>query len=269
MTESRDSGAWQTTRDHDEIRKWAERHDAVPVDRGADAPQPGFEREPAEGVGWERFFEVFDGEEFVFRYRRSDDDDDTVMPDYEILRRRELETGGEPEDQTYEPEEVDSEQRALSDTGDAEPVAFERTERAGAEDTDTAANTRTGDETSGPTQAADRLVLDAVHEHRPGLGDSQDEHVSLENAGEEPIDISGWELLNGAARSFTFPEGTVLDPGERVRVHSGHGSGGDNEFYWDADGVVWRARGDTVVVETPDGRRALREDYKGGRSEPG
>ncbi|MFC7195845.1 lamin tail domain-containing protein [Halosimplex aquaticum] len=122
----------------------------------------------------------------------------------------------------------------------------------------------TADHVRGPTPAADNLVLGAVHEHRPGLGDSQDEHVSLENAGDDPLDLSGWRLRNGEGRTFEFPEGATLDPGETVRVHSGDGRDETNDYYWGSDDTVWSTRGGTVVVETPDGRRALEADYKSG-----
>lgn len=268
MAENRDSGGWHTTRDRDEIRKWARRNGAVPVDRGRGETDVALEREPVgEEISWERFFEVFDREDLLFRYREGSDEGG---PDHEVVTREGLDRGGSPSEQTHEPRTVESRQHALSDTGDSEPVAFERVESGGDEDPaeNESATTPAADEARGPSEAADRLVLDAVHEHRPGEGSRSDEHVAFVNDGERPLDLSGWRLANEAGRSYRFPDGTVLEPDERLTVHSGEGRDGAGDRYWDADEPVWRARGDTVIVETPDGERALEVTYKGGRSEP-
>lgn len=269
MAENRDSGGWHATRDRDEIREWARRHGAEPVDRGRGETAPGLQREPTgERLPWERFFDLFDREDLLFRYR---EDAEEGGPDHQIVSGEELARGGSPSERIHEPRTVESEQRALSDTGESEPVTFERVESGDGEDPDTdePATTPVADETRGPSAAADGLVLDAVHEHRPGGGSGQDEHVALVNDGDEPLDLSGWRLRNEAGRTYRFPGGTVLDPGQTIRVHSGDGRDGAGELYWGADEPIWRARGDAVIVETPDGQRALEAAYKGGRSEPG
>ncbi|WP_123538597.1 lamin tail domain-containing protein [Halosimplex salinum] len=265
MSQNDDSGAWRTTRDHEEIQEWAVERDAVPVDRGASQPDIAFEREPADAMPWSRFFGIFDSEDLVFRYRP---DADEVGPNHEVVSQDASGDTGAASVETRRSRTADSEHLGQSDTGESEPATHDE---AGSEDESAgnagaAQRTTTADQARGPTAAADQLVLDSVHEHRPGLGDSQDEHVALENAGDEPLDLSGWRLRNGDGRTFEFPPATTLDPGNSLRVHSGEGRDEEAD-YWGADGVVWEGRGETVIVETPDGRRVLEADYKSGSSD--
>ncbi|WP_436923614.1 lamin tail domain-containing protein [Halosimplex amylolyticum] len=259
MSQNGDSGAWRTTRDHEEIQEWAAEHDAVPVDRGASQPDLGFEPVPEEGMPWSRFFGVFDSEDLAFRYRPNADE---IAPNYEIVSHEAAADSEPVADETRRTEGMNTGHLSQSDTGDAEPVTDAH--RGTAEDADATPAAATADHVRGPTPAADQLVLDSVHEHRPGLGDSQDEHVSLENAAEEPLDLSGWRLRNGEGLAFEFPPETTIEPDTTVRVHSGDGRDEANDYYWGTDDVVWPTRGGTVVVETPDGHRALEADYKGG-----
>ncbi|WP_459194825.1 lamin tail domain-containing protein [Halosimplex sp. J119] len=261
MSQNSDPGAWQRTRDHEEIQEWAMERDAVPVDRGASQPDIALEPAPADGMTWSRFFGVFDSEDLVFRYRP---DADGVESNHEITDpdAPDRGEGGPKADETRLTRDEDTGHLSQSDTGEAEPVTDES--GGGVGDTDAAPRTTTADETRAPTPESAQLILDGVHEHRPGLGDSQDEHVSFENAGEERLDLSGWRLRNGEGRAFEFPSGATVDPGETVRVHSGDGRDEPGEYYWGAEDTVWSTRGGTVVVETPDGRRVLEADYKGG-----
>jgi hypothetical protein len=80
-----------------------------------------------------------------------------------------------------------------------------------------------------------RLVIDEVHA-RPAsdlYGDAnhdgvrsgtQDEFVELLNADSLPLDVAGWMLRRGTSTMttvYTFPTGTVLDPGQRVVIFGG------------------------------------------------
>ncbi|MFC4359096.1 lamin tail domain-containing protein [Halobium salinum] len=89
-----------------------------------------------------------------------------------------------------------------------------------------------------------------------------EETVTLRNAGDAPVDLSGWTLRDEAGHEYRFPDGTVLAPGTTVTVHTGSGTDTDSELYWDADGPVWNNDGDTVVLINADGDRVLTERYE-------
>lgn len=300
MSENTNTGEWRVTRDKVDIQEWADRRGLSPVDRGTgDTVALDLERDPAtDEISWETFFDRFDRERLVFRHRESAPEGERG---FQILGPDEVDDERASPAEGGDPDGVETEGLPTSDTGDSEPVATESVKREGSEDPTSETPGQPGDDarerldrigervgddedehpstspigdeaaTAGP---ASGLVLDAVHEHRPGEGSRQDEHVTFENAGDEPIDLSGWLLTNGEGRTFRFPEGTVLGPDERLRVHSGGPESAetpstDGDLFWEADEPIWRTRGDTVVVKTPDGERILQEKYKGGRSEPG
>lgn len=63
------------------------------------------------------------------------------------------------------------------------------------------------------------------------------EWVDVTNRGMNPVDLSGWWVRDAAyrgyrARGFVFPAGTVVAPGDRVRVKVGRGTDGGGVFYW-------------------------------------
>lgn len=103
---------------------------------------------------------------------------------------------------------------------------------------------------------------DAAGDDRENLGD---EYLVFENAGDRPIDLTGWTLRDGADHVYRFPE-YVLDPGERVTVVTGSGADTDRRLYWGASAPVWNNGGDTVVVG--DGDRVVLEERYGARRLP-
>jgi hypothetical protein len=62
-----------------------------------------------------------------------------------------------------------------------------------------------------PLPVAGDVIITEIH-YNPSGPDEQREFIELKNAGDEAIDVSGWQFTNGV--SYTFPNGTVLDPGE-------------------------------------------------------
>jgi hypothetical protein len=49
----------------------------------------------------------------------------------------------------------------------------------------------------------------------------EDEFIELVNRGHDPVDLSGWRLGPHGGEAFTFPQGTVLAPGEYLAVFGG------------------------------------------------
>ena len=63
------------------------------------------------------------------------------------------------------------------------------------------------------------------------------EWVDVTNLGVNPVDLSGWWVRDAAyrgykAHGYTFPAGTVVAPGDRVRLKIGHGTDGGGVLYW-------------------------------------
>ncbi|MET9323635.1 lamin tail domain-containing protein [Streptomyces sp. NPDC003038] len=103
--------------------------------------------------------------------------------------------------------------------------------------------------------APDVIICDLRHQ---GTAAGQgDEYVELLNKGSEPDDLSGWVLeCKSTGRSFTFPAGTTIQPGQRIRVYTneshpdfgGHSFGSAQEI-WKDKGDIARLRKDNFVVD--------------------
>lgn len=277
MSEDIDTDAWYVLTDRERIRRLADEHGAVPAsvepgdgERLRLRQAPG---EPEQRVAWEPFLERLDREGKVVVYRPGGT---AAAADFRVLDRGDL--SGERDDAGVERgrtsageasaprDDVETEPIATGDTGDAEPVAFDQ-----AEEDPTPRDERgepsvapTQDAARAPTRAAEGLVLDEIHEGKSGPGgDVDDEYLVFENDGDRPVDLSGWTVHTEAGRTYQFPSGTVLAPGERLTLHSGAGTDTGGHRYWNADEPVWDDRRDTVVVETGDGERVLEEPYEG------
>jgi competence protein ComEC len=88
-----------------------------------------------------------------------------------------------------------------------------------------------------------------------------EEYVVFENAGDEPLDLSGWTVADEAGRTYTFPDGYVLEAGATVTLRTGTGTDTDTDLYWGSGSPVWNNDGDTVIVRNSEGDPVLRETY--------
>lgn len=93
-----------------------------------------------------------------------------------------------------------------------------------------------------------------------GTAEATDEFIEIHNGSALPIDISGLELWDqGVGRWFTFPDGTILQPGAQAMVVTGvqdNGSlpsGGPNSLFFDAGRgtALINNGGDNVVLYDP------------------
>jgi competence protein ComEC len=121
-----------------------------------------------------------------------------------------------------------------------------------------------GRETAQSSQSAS-LVVAEVHADARGVEDENlnDEYVVFRNAGDRPIDLSGWTVSDEADHTYAFPEGATLAPGETLTLHTGAGRDGDGDYYWNAERPVWNNAGDTVFVRDADGSLVLEVEYDG------
>jgi Lamin Tail Domain len=64
------------------------------------------------------------------------------------------------------------------------------------------------------------------------LGDASNEFVCLKNEDSAPADMSSWVLRNVLGRSFNFPTGFTLAPGQTVKVHTSAGTDSATDLHW-------------------------------------
>jgi endonuclease YncB( thermonuclease family) len=92
----------------------------------------------------------------------------------------------------------------------------------------------------GPSQE-DQVKVDVNWDADGNDGENVNgEWVDVTNVGVNPLDLSGWWVRDAAyrgyrAHGYTFPAGTVVAPGDRVRLKIGHGTNGDGVLHWGLD----------------------------------
>jgi competence protein ComEC len=115
-----------------------------------------------------------------------------------------------------------------------------------------------------PTETS-ATALDVVEINADADGDDaenlNDEYVVFENTGSSSLELSGWELADAADHTYTFPEGTVLDPGARITIHTGSGTDTETDLYWGQSRPVWNNGGDTVILRDDTGTTVIEETY--------
>lgn len=107
----------------------------------------------------------------------------------------------------------------------------------------------------------DGLAIAAIHADAAGNDheNRNDEYVSPENRGTDPIAMGGWTLSDAAGNAYSFPDGFELAPSDEVTIDTHEGADTATELYWGSDRAVWNNDGDTVIVRSADG--AIRIEY--------
>jgi hypothetical protein len=84
-----------------------------------------------------------------------------------------------------------------------------------------------------------------------GAGDLAVEYVEIINQGENPANLTAWQLLNEDGQTFTFPA-LILNSGGAIKVLSRAGTDTVIELYWQSDAPIWRA-GETARLLNASG----------------
>lgn len=101
------------------------------------------------------------------------------------------------------------------------------------------------------------------------VNSNQDEFVELVNTSHQPMDLSGFQVKDGAQVRHVFPAGTIVPPGKAVLVFGGgkpqgqFGDVGKDKLVFTASrgSLGLTDKGDTVSVLAPDGRVAATMSY--------
>lgn len=84
-----------------------------------------------------------------------------------------------------------------------------------------------------------------------GAGDLAMEYVEVVNQGENPANLTGWQLINPSGNTFTFPT-LILNSGGAIKVLSKTGTNSVIELFWQSDLPIWQ-HGDTARLLNADG----------------
>lgn len=117
----------------------------------------------------------------------------------------------------------------------------------------------------GGSQTSDSaLEIAEIHEDATGeeAENLNDEYVTFRNAGDEPLDLSGWLVADDADHEYRVPSGFTLDDGEEMTLHTGEGQDTDSDLYWGLGNPVWNNGGDVVYVENADGDIVIERKYE-------
>lgn len=118
----------------------------------------------------------------------------------------------------------------------------------------------------------ERVLLELV-EYAIDGDDPDDEYVRIANAGEEPLDMSGWRVEDDGLvpaetlDPFVFPTGFTLAPDAEVTLFTGDGEPTDETLYWGVDRQIWSEDGDVLVVRDEDGTVMFERPFAGEESQ--
>lgn len=84
-----------------------------------------------------------------------------------------------------------------------------------------------------------------------GAGNLEAEYVEIRNQGEDPADLTGWQLSDQDGQTFTFPA-LILNSGGAIKVISTKGTNTVIELYWQSDVPIWQS-GETASLLDADG----------------
>lgn len=89
-----------------------------------------------------------------------------------------------------------------------------------------------------------------------GAGMLDAEWVIVRNAGNEPINLSGWQLQDSNRHVFTFPNLT-LNTGGAVQVHTISGTNTVIDLYWGLGEPVWESGEEAQLLDPSGNVRAV------------
>jgi hypothetical protein len=83
-------------------------------------------------------------------------------------------------------------------------------------------------------------------------GEKEYEKISLKNVSDEPVNLTGWKVINSHDLEFTFPTLTLY-PNGALDIYSKAGANSAVELYWNAPGTLWKS-GEKAVLQDSAGQ---------------
>jgi len=89
-----------------------------------------------------------------------------------------------------------------------------------------------------------------------GAGTLDAEWVIVRNAGNEPINLSSWELQDSDRHVFVFPNLT-LNTGGAVQIHTISGTNTVIDLYWGLGASIWQSGEEAQLLDPSGNVRAV------------
>lgn len=114
-----------------------------------------------------------------------------------------------------------------------------------------------------PSESSSPLELTEINADAEGsdYNNLNDEYIVFRNTNDTAVDLTGWTVEDETGKTYQFPMGFTLQPGDQVTLRTGTGDDTDTELYWGRDAPVWNNGGDTVIVTTADGTVVIDQAY--------
>lgn len=84
-----------------------------------------------------------------------------------------------------------------------------------------------------------------------GAGNLEVEYVEIINQGENPANLTTWQLIDEGNNAFTFPT-LILNSGGAIKIFSKAGTNTVIELYWQSEVPIWQS-GETARLLNVDG----------------
>ncbi len=128
------------------------------------------------------------------------------------------------------------------------------------------------EEVAGSITEIERLVAEPPNvsityiEYDPPGSDLEGEFVVITNQSHEPVELTGWTLVDeGSQRTYTFPSFTLAG-GAEVKVWTKVGIDDTYNVYWGSRQPIWNNTTDSAVLRDANGNLISRYTYAAGTS---
>ncbi|GIV89681.1 MAG: hypothetical protein KatS3mg055_2199 [Chloroflexus sp.] len=126
------------------------------------------------------------------------------------------------------------------------------------------------DEASASITDIERLIAEPPNvsityiEYDPPGSDLEGEFVVITNASHQPVDLTGWTLIDeGEHHTYTFPQFTLAS-GAEVKLWTKAGTDDANNLYWGSRRPIWNNSGDSAILRDANGNLVSRYTYAAG-----
>lgn len=90
-----------------------------------------------------------------------------------------------------------------------------------------------------------------------------DRYVEVVNEGTSPMDLTGWRLVNSQGIPYIFPDGFVLAPGGKARIHDDLGHDSAEDLYTNSATNLIDPQSDIITLVSDADATASKYSYPG------